>query len=30
MSLILILSALAALGLLVYLLAALFFPEHFS
>ena len=30
MSLILILSALAALGLFVYLLAALFFPERFS
>ncbi|MDE1989376.1 MAG: K(+)-transporting ATPase subunit F [Betaproteobacteria bacterium] len=30
MSLILLLSALVALGLFVYLLAALFFPENFS
>ncbi|MDE1981751.1 MAG: K(+)-transporting ATPase subunit F [Betaproteobacteria bacterium] len=30
MNLILILSALVALGLFVYLLAALFFPEKFS
>ncbi|MDE1942166.1 MAG: K(+)-transporting ATPase subunit F [Betaproteobacteria bacterium] len=30
MSLILLLSALVALGLFVYLLAALFFPEKFS
>ena len=30
MNLILILSALAALGLFVYLLVALFFPENFS
>ena len=30
MNLILILSALVVLGLFVYLLAALFFPENFS